>query len=862
MKVTSNTKAGPVDREYVVDLKQLFPDIIAEAETILRTGSSTAWVVAGSTSKAFAIKTDGVERYLSYAILLQRTAWALANTGARSVWSVLCDSLGIKDGAPPGSDGHGDSGAAAAVRSRRPSRKRPRSASSSSGRQSTSVGQAPDKLEKSTNEQGMVEHANKMRPFSLFPVCKLGPVMLALDHAHASELLSSIAWETRQAAAKEHGARPEVLERLAKCTVERWWERVYEGGELVRRIIASTDRVTPPEGTQLTSVLTDGATAVLRFKWGDRPPRPHAGARALWSPRAEAEQALRAKPLPEHVISRPVHQWSGTTTIPHLAQALDKKLGSGRAARELLFRVIGVDPGKKSVLYSTQCQLRAAQVRTLFGSGEDGLFVSRSTAEQLCAPRGRYELGATVHQQLKGRVAHQRKETLWRRKCKVEDAFSAMGTFTWRSASTAHLKSLLHVEGQNWERLSRYYFAGLRLARLQRRAHFQRQRHVAVTANRLIGLTRRCGERLLSKKRRRRARAQQTFVAKHGVAAWSRRFSTDELRRDWVRCCEAAVEEERTGPRVPTQQRVEAFHPPSAAKGQLVVVAVGDGLFPSGMHGYAPSSHMPFVQELARRPGVVVVFVDEYCSSKKCFVCSEDVEWVHEKGGGSTSTVSAAEACTVLSVMRMWCASPSNVRERAPCAPLVRAGVRGSTGGVVELIQSTTCTKGVHAACACVCVSTHLIQHAPQHCTTASSTHPASTAPGECSRGGHASQGRRSSCCASESGPGPPAASVGAGAGPGAAAAVAGAVGAAGAAAGPAPRDSRGGPRVAHCSKCAELGLSEHVAWRNRDRNGAANICMLACRALASLILGSATTEEETRPAPWRRPRQTKTKAR
>lgn len=71
--------------------------------------------------------------------------------------------------------------------------------------------------------------------------------------------------------------------------------------------------------------------------------------------------------------------------------------------------------------------------------------------------------------------------------------------------------------------------------------------------------------------------------------------------------------------------------------------------------------------------------------------------------------------------------------------------------------------------------------------------------------------------------------------------------------------------RVAHCTKCARHGLTKDVVWRNRDRNGAANICLLGCRALVGLIGGTARSEVDTRPAPWRRqPQQvaTQTKTR
>lgn len=51
---------------------------------------------------------------------------------------------------------------------------------------------------------------------------------------------------------------------------------------------------------------------------------------------------------------------------------------------------------------------------------------------------------------------------------------------------------------------------------------------------------------------------------------------------------------------------------------------VGSLSAPAGsMPGYTPSSHVPFVNELACQHGivVVVVFLDEFYMSKKFFVC-------------------------------------------------------------------------------------------------------------------------------------------------------------------------------------------------------------------------------------------------
>lgn len=506
----------------------------------------------------------------------------------------------------------------------------------SGGGDATAVG-ATEQADQPEKEE-KPEKANKMKPFSMFPVCGLGAPMVSFCKSHLSEVLASISARKQELLWSEARA----LEGLPPSRVsqtEHWWDE-----DSVVKAVFNSDAyaVRAPAGKELSAVLTDGATAVLRFEGAKQKQRRHPGHEALWSSRAEAEQHLRKTPLPDHVTSRPVSEWSGITTLEHLATALKAKLGPEGAAKVAL-EVIGVDPGKASLVYATRLRLQAQTGAKLFASdmGAD-CFVTRDVAEELCAEENRYSLGAAVHQQLKGRTQHQRKELAWRARWDVEAVFREMSRYSWRSSQREHLRLLLQLEIGSWGQLMEYHFDETQyLARQGRRARFMQQRHQAVTANRLLERPSRTlegPEQPESRRRRWRRLAKEAFSTEFGEKGWSERFSDAELLKRWEECCKEAREKVVRTQRAKTKERLRALDDVAGSKHagpQLTVVVVGDGLFAGGMRGYAPSSHMPFVNELARRPGVVVVFLDEFYTSKKCFVCGSMVKFVHAAEGES-----------------------------------------------------------------------------------------------------------------------------------------------------------------------------------------------------------------------------------
>lgn len=789
VKVTTKKKdKSTTTTEYSVDLEGLFPAAVTEAKIVLLTGRSSRWRPVGATARDFAVKLDGVEKYLPYLRQLQAVAWELAKAppGTKTWYTLLAaleragapiqpggrpptselpgvaartstDTSGAGSGASTGGrltqcaadpmdKEHGDEAApgqhgapvdeehgasqapaphphpssptaaaggtaaaasttadeegteaghdlaAACAGGKRPRQaggatgaKRSRAASTRKGQQAGASGKG---AAAAAAKPPKPEKANKTRPFTLFPVSGLQAAFVTFDRGHLDEVLALLTARQRvekmKKAAAEAGASHQVNEEVEFARrVPHWWSGMHNGDALVSHVFNSdARRVKAPQGTHLSSVMTDGATAVLRFKGADRPPRRHPGGEALWESRQEAVRLLRKEPLPGHVTQRPVHEWSGITTMEHLAAALVQNLGR-RRAKKVQLNVIGVDPGKRCVVYSTRLKLRAG-ARQQFTAGT-GRYVTNGLAEELCEPTNRYRLDAAVHQQLKGRTEHQRKELAWRRACGVEDVFSAMGTYSWRSAEPAHLEHLLRLESQAWTQLMQYYFGENKLVRMGRRARFRRQRHEAVTANRLIGLESRAVGEHMSGRRWRRAQAKRLFTDRNGDAAWSRRFDDDGLRRAWEDCCEEAKSLD-----APRTRRVDEylkrFHGPAAKENELVVVAVGDGLFPSGMRGYAPSSHMPFVRQLARRPGVVVVFVDEYFTSKKCFVCGSLVEF-EEEASGDASAVTGE----VRGVLGGGC-----VQAQARCVTRRAAGAHTArAAGVVSCKLSEQGVRGV-----------------------------------------------------------------------------------------------------------------------------------------------------------------------
>ena len=218
-----------------------------------------------------------------------------------------------------------------------------------------------------------------------------------------------------------------------------------------------------------------------------------------------------------------------------------------------------------------------------------------------------------------------------------------------------------------------------KMARDNRRERFIRRRHVDVTARAIIGKRHRRRLMRMSRKARVRRIAQLNmslcgrwngrFAAKADRVALQKKH-TEERRKVWRRLrkqepLEEAVEamQERhhqelesaltreheelrernrffaqakklVPPQIVTPKRTQWCrlhkhgHTSSREDSKLTVLCLGDAIFRPCMKGHAPAGLVPMVAALSRIPGVLVVLVDEFRSSKLCFRCAGEMKRV------------------------------------------------------------------------------------------------------------------------------------------------------------------------------------------------------------------------------------------
>ncbi len=345
----------------------------------------------------------------------------------------------------------------------------------------------------------------------------------------------------------------------------------------------------------MRSVQTDGATLILCFtlRKSDLDGEPASVPRTFNGSTfhhtlSEATRTIRETPIP---VSIDKHKdIGGVTSLEHLRVAIDRANAHVDDAAERMHvrvRVVGCDPGRESLVYCAATDLKSAS--DYRWSDDDGQHVRDSTAESMEKTGAQFRMTSTQHLWLSGKMRHRRAELRWRAKCGADVAWTDMNKAgAWKTASIDSFVGRLacQIRPDNWKAVMTYTFGDkFALARMARRLRFCMQRHNAVTANIIAGL-RRAKKKTRTGQRRKRGRRAD------------RRRSHIRGRMPWVR------PENR-----PT----------------LTVIAMGNGVFSPCSRGYAPSSHRPYVKELASRPGVVVAMVDEFRTSKCCFRCGSQM---------------------------------------------------------------------------------------------------------------------------------------------------------------------------------------------------------------------------------------------
>lgn len=218
-----------------------------------------------------------------------------------------------------------------------------------------------------------------------------------------------------------------------------------------------------------------------------------------------------------------------------------------------------------------------------------------------------------------------------------------------------------------------------KMARDHRRERFIRRRHIDITAHALVGRRHRRRLMRMSRKFRVRHLARMNMMQ---CGKWKQRFSSkaervalkqkhnEERCQAWKRLrkqqpLQEAVEvmQERhnkelqdalTREHEELRERNRFFamakkqvprkilspkrtswcrlhkheHSPLDEDSRLTVLCLGDAIFRPCMKGHAPAGLVPMVAALSRIPGVLVVLVDEFRSSKLCFRCASEMKRV------------------------------------------------------------------------------------------------------------------------------------------------------------------------------------------------------------------------------------------
>ncbi len=460
-------------------------------------------------------------------------------------------------------------------------------------------------MEEARNEQKLVPGRRRKAPlksFTVFPMIQMGRRFVSYDKCDVVAMRVVLGQGRSRGQKRKRGEMDTVAP-----------EHVGDDDVMMRVFNHPSIRghVKPPDPRMgLRSVQTDGATLILRFtlRKSDLGDKPVSGPVAFngsvfHHSLTEATKKIKETPIPKTVTN--ITQIGGVTSLEHLRDALDRIRAGGVGQR---IRVVGTDPGRESLVYCAGIDLgHAAEYRW---SGDDKQHVRESAAKALEEMGARYRMTSKRHLWLSGKMKHRRAELRWRHKSGVETAWQAMNDAgTWKTASLESFTARLACQTtpHHWKKVLEYTFGcGFWLARMARRLRFCMQRHNAVTANVMAGLRR------VKKRKKRKWKVRKKRRRGRGRAR--RRYRG---RKPWV--------SKRNRP-------------------VLTVIAMGNGVFSACSRGYAPSSHRPYVKELASRPGVVVAMVDEFRTSKCCFRCgSEMVKGKAGEDGRGSRVVKCAQ---------------------------------------------------------------------------------------------------------------------------------------------------------------------------------------------------------------------------
>ena len=299
-----------------------------------------------------------------------------------------------------------------------------------------------------------------MRPLTVLPLGRAGPVFVRFDCAAMHETLGDVpGLACRQRAAKRDG---EMLRRVLRRGLVRAARRiagVTTTGD-GRGVDEAVDDVQVVDVVQtIKSVLTDGATLVVStaMETASAPPGFHLtpGYFDLANDDKRARLAHRwgtkDRPLPHHVLQRPLHLWSGVCAHEQLRTALLSKLqgidatkvrkradlecacGELRHALDGRVNFVAIDPGKESIVYAVRDALPVGALQEYAPPAErpgaptvaPGRYIPEALADRVLADRARYRLRGIVHQRLKGRQKGAAVELRWRRRTGADRAFAA-----------------------------------------------------------------------------------------------------------------------------------------------------------------------------------------------------------------------------------------------------------------------------------------------------------------------------------------------------------------------------------------------------------------------------------------------------
>ena len=359
------------------------------------------------------------------------------------------------------------------------------------------------------------------------------------------------------------------------------------------------------------SLQTDGASASILLLRHEHVEVKTGNLDRLHLPRKARRAGFRTAPF-----SLSWRTAGGITTAEQLAEAISAQ--KTLAAAILQAHFVAVDPGRLKLVHAVGLGK--------LGDAAELFTVEGTTSGRI--PQAQDHLEVSGDARSRANEAHAHRLAVWRERCGAGAAHTALSTapplrrFDHAEVLAAAAQRALLLQHAA---LDVYYHGGSAYFSRQRWKHeIDGQRHTAHVVRQLCH-TAKHGRPREFKPPTQLAISRYTCSLINRMAAHKYRSAADRAaerrrlrrmrrraRRRLGKANVQAAAERRTARR---HWKAVTAHP------DPTVVAFGDYSW-AQMKGVSPSSHTPYIMACARRPGTVVVVVDEYLTSKTCWRCT------------------------------------------------------------------------------------------------------------------------------------------------------------------------------------------------------------------------------------------------